>query len=444
MQNVLSTRRAKTIKLISWFVSRFAPGALASDRFEFNTDGVQIQIRSHRVGSGGVKLFEKFPDLFVRDIPVSNLLMGGEQGGTGSAFARLTGDLLRPSTPITRGPHVEFLRTYADIGDEIFRPERFAQTKYCANALRCIKVFGRYFGANTIDGLIERARRFARMLDGEQVGGSSGHESPEGRPVRVRRIRFSDCYEVIDGNHRLAIAAFKGAEKYSCAILPVEPLPTPIQQMVMDSSWTEGFCILYQPIDLPEFRGWAIVRGCADRLEMMKAYLTEHGVLGGSYLDVCSSYGWFVHQMSKQGFEARGVDRDAAAVAVGALVYGLDPSLVTVDDIVDFLSSKDQPYDVVSCFSILHHFALGKGSISPVDFIRLVDAVTGNVLFFDTGEAHEGWFKETLKEWTAEYIADWLREHTSFDSIQVLGTDQDGKGKHRGQYGRHLFACRRS
>src|ERR1700685_1822000 len=213
MQNVLSTPKAKTLKWISTLFDRFVPGALASDRFAFSNDGVQIQIRSHRVGSSGVKIFEKFPSLFLRNIPVSNLLMGGEQGGAASAFARLTGDLLRPSTPIARGPHVEFLRTYADIGDEIFRPERFAQTKYCANALRCIKVFGRYFGANSIDGVIERAKSFARMLDGEHVAGSSGHESPEGGPVRVRRIRFSDCYEVIDGNHRLAIAAFKGAEK---------------------------------------------------------------------------------------------------------------------------------------------------------------------------------------------------------------------------------------
>jgi hypothetical protein len=444
MANVLSSGRANTIKWISGLLGRFVPGALASDRFAFSTDGVQIQIPSRRVGKSGVKLFEKFPSLFLRNVPISNLLMGGEQGGTGSAFARLTGDLLRPSTPIARGPHVEFLKAYVDIGDEIFRPERFALTKYCRNALLCIKVYGRYFGATTIGGVIEQARRFARMLDGEYVTGSSGHETPEGSPVRVRRIRFSDCYEVVDGNHRLAIAAVKGAERYLCAVFPVEPLPTPMQQMVMDSSWTEGVCIVYQPIDLPEFQGWTAVRGCVDRLEMMKTFLAEHGVLRGSYLDVCSSYGWFVHQMSKQGYEAFGVDRDAAAVAVGSAVYGLDASVITVDDVVEFLSKKNQRYDVVSCFSILHHFVLGKGSISPSDFMRFVDAITGTVLFFDTGEAHEGWFKDTLRDWTPEHIAGWLRENTSFASIKILGTDQDSKGKYRGQYGRHLFACWRS
>jgi hypothetical protein len=213
--------------------------------------------------------------------------------------------------------------------------------------------------------------------------------------------------------------------------------------MVMKSSWTEGDRLLYQPIHLPELSSWPIVRRCTDRFEMMKASLAQHDVLSGSYLDIGSSYGWFVDRMSKQGYRAFGVDRDIAAIAVGGVAYGLDLSTVTKDDLVNFLSRNKQRYDVVSCFSVLHHYALGKESTSAIDFIRLVDAITGTVLFLDTGEAHEGWFKDTLKDWTPEYIADWLGRHTSFTSIEILGIDEDGKGRYRGQYGRHLFACYR-
>src|ERR1700759_3265024 len=108
MHSAISTRGANAIKWILGLFSRFVPGLLASDRLSFNTDGVQIQIRSSRVGRSGVKVFEKFPNLFLRNIPVSNLLMGGENGSNGSSFARLTDDLLRSSTPISRGPHIEF------------------------------------------------------------------------------------------------------------------------------------------------------------------------------------------------------------------------------------------------------------------------------------------------------------------------------------------------
>jgi len=387
---------------------------------------------------------DKPANAHLTDIAISNILMGGENGCWAESFSRMTGDILRPSTPVSRSPHVELLRDYLEVGDQIFHPGRFATTQYWQNALQCIQIQGAYFEASTIQGVIERARRFVRMFNGERIARSSRSETLEGQPVTVRPIKFSDCYELADGSHRLAIAIIKGEKRYPCTILHSETVLTPIQQIIMKSSWTVGSRLLYQPIDLPELRGWPVVRGCTDRLDMMKSFLARHGVSSGSYLDIGCGYGWFVHQMSTLGYDAKGVDRDAATVAAGRTVYGLAPSAVTVDDIEGFLSRENQSYTVVSCLSVLHHYVMGKGSISADEFIRRVDALTGKVLFLDTGEAHEGWFKDALKEWTAEYIADWLRRHTTFASIEILGTDQDGKGVYQGQYGRHLFACYRN
>jgi hypothetical protein len=49
-------------------------------------------------------------------------------------------------------------------------------------------------------------------------------------PVRVNRIRYSDCFEVVDGNHRLALASARGDESYPAAILPVDPAVTPVSR----------------------------------------------------------------------------------------------------------------------------------------------------------------------------------------------------------------------
>ena len=114
------------------------------------------------------------------------------------------------------------------------------------------------------------------------------------------------------------------------------------------------------------------------------------------------------------------------------------------DDLANFLDRSNRQYDIVSCFSVLHHYALGKGQMPATEFIRKLDAMTGQVLFLDTGESHERWFKDSLKEWNPEFIARWLRENTTFESVLMLGTDQDGRGRYQGQYGRHLFACYRS
>jgi hypothetical protein len=196
---------------------------------------------------------------------------------------------------------------------------------------------------------------------------------------------------------------------------------------------------------------------------MMQRYLAAKDIRSGSYLDICCSYGWFVAQMGRRGFQAFGIDRDNAAICVGRIAYDLDDSATLVADLTTFLDEPERQYrvrrriahapaespapgsryDIVSCFSVLHHYVLGAIPGSAADFIRKVDALTGKVLFFDTGECHEGWFKERLVGWNADFITKWLKENTSFARIEMLGTDADNVAPYGNQYQRHLFACSR-
>ena len=74
--------------------------------------------------------------------------------------------------------------------------------------------------------------------------------------------------------------------------------------MVINSSSNEGNRILYQPIDLPVEIG----RSCAAApiAEDDETLLAKRSMPPGSYLDICSSYGWFVHQMLENGYELLG------------------------------------------------------------------------------------------------------------------------------------------
>jgi 2-polyprenyl-3-methyl-5-hydroxy-6-metoxy-1,4-benzoquinol methylase len=381
------------------------------------------------------------PTLFVRRLRLEKLLMGGDLH-SGLTYALLSGDLLAPATPVATSPHVQFLRTYREIGDSIFQPDQFAATSYCKYALKCIELYGRFFSYTDADGVLMRARLFARMLDGVSSPAYS-HQSRPGAPVEVRRIQFSDCYEVIDGHHRLAVAVVRGLDSYPCAVLPAEGALTPMQLLVLDSIWLTGRCRLLQPISAPEFRHWSVARQCTDRLELMIAWLIRKGIASGSFLDIGSGYGWFVSEMSKQGFRSLGVEQDAALAAVGRPAYGLEETTITVGNLATFLKSAKQKYDVVSCLSILHNYVLGSEQTSAEEFIRLVDRVVGSVLFLDTGECNESRLKHSLSDWNAEYIKNWLQKHTSFSRIEILGTDRDNDGLFRKRYGRHLFACSR-
>lgn len=373
-------------------------------------------------------------------------LLGGAQGGwTAREFADRTGDLLWPSTPFLDGPHVGLLRLadeHADLSDE-----QILESAYGRLGLRCIGAGGNYFGGTDEAGVLAAARAFVARYRGEEVPGAAARPQQSGPqdPVLVAPVRGSDRFQILDGHHRLAIAAMSGADGTS-VVAKWLPVTTPLQDLLLKMSWLDGTHELYQPITAPELEsGWTTVRQCTDRLAKMDAFLAERGVSGGRYLDVASCYGWFVSQLAQRGFEAEGIERDPLAVPLGRAVYGLPDGVISTGDAVEFLGGHDEGHwDVVSCFSLLHHFVLGRGSVSAEELIKLLDRATGRVLFFDTGQDNEKWFAESLRGWDPARVERFLRENTGFDEIVDLGPDEDARPPYEDNYRRHLFACVRA
>jgi len=374
-----------------------------------------------------------------QEVPLNKILLGGQNRVSASVYAEATNDLLWPSTRIGDGPHAELFRLGRGAVDD---PSRFFSTRYARMARDCIDLSGQYFGARDEAGVLEVARD-AVTNDAPEPLARRPHQSRDGAPVLLAPIRDSDCFQVIDGHHRLARMAVSGGQKARARVKRF-PVSTPLQDLLDEMSWIGGERELYQPLDAPEVaQSWRTVRRCTDRLDSMAATIDELGVVPGSssYLDVASCYGWFVAQMSRRGFDATGVELDPRAPRLAAAAYGLDAERVHVGDAVEFLARADRTWDVVSCFSLLHHFALGRGSIGPEQLVRLLDRVTGRVLFLDTGQAHEAWFRSSLPEWDSAYVARFLTEHGTFDQVIDLGPDEDGVPPYEGNYGRHMFAC---
>ncbi|MEV7431794.1 methyltransferase domain-containing protein [Nocardioides sp. NPDC092400] len=379
-------------------------------------------------------------------VPLAKVLLGGQNGLPASAVAEATGDLLWGSRTVAEGPHAALLRA----GRE--RPltdEEVLGSEYAALARACIRVSGQYFGATDDAGVLEIAREFlARAADATDLGTAEReptrpNQSAAGSPVLLAPVRDSDCYQVVDGHHRLALDVEHGAVAVEARVRRLA-VSTPLQDVLDSMSWIGGEHELYQPVDAPELRrSWRVVRRCTDRLEAMSPLLEE--VAAGSdhptYLDVAACYGWFVSEVGKRGFEAEGIERDPAAPGLSAALHGTDPGSIHTGDAVDFLRGAERPWDVVSCFSLLHHFVLGRGTSSPEELVRLLDRATGRVLFLDTGQAHEQWFRESLPEWDAEHVRSFLAEHGTFDRIIDLGPDSDAVAPYERNYGRHLFAC---
>jgi hypothetical protein len=377
-------------------------------------------------------------------VPMDRLLVGAQGGWTARGFAERTGDLLWPSTRLLDGPHVALLRQAAQ---GPLTDAEVLDSPYGRLGRRCIAAGGDYFGATDDAGVVASARAFIARSQGDapDEGERRPQQSGSLDPVLVAPVRNSSYYQVLDGHHRLALAAHRG-ETTARVVAKWVPVTTPLQDLLLKMSWLDGTKELYQPIDAPELQEeWTTVRACVDRRDKMLAFLRDRGLgPSGSYLDVASCYGWFVDQMRRAGFEAFGMERDPLAVPLGQAVYGLPDGLISTGDCVDLLGAAGRTWDVVSCFSLLHHFVLGRGSVGPEELIKLLDNATGRVLFFDTGQDNEAWFSTSLRGWNPTAVAEFLREHTTFDEIVDLGPDDDARPPYAGNYGRHLFACVRS
>jgi hypothetical protein len=373
-------------------------------------------------------------------VPVDRLLLGGQNQVPAAEFASRSGDPQWPSRRVLDGPHADLLRRAER---EPLTDDQILATPYAQMARDTIAIAGQYFAARDDTGIVTVARRW---LDGVRSGDTPRHRMPHQSrpedPVRVVPIRHSDCFQVLDGHHRVASLGVRGATVAPVRVKRI-PVSTPLQDLLERMSWTGGTRELYQPVQSPELEaGWVPVRRCEDRLEKMEEMLASLDLApGSSYLDVASCYGWFVDRFARLGFDAQGVERDENAPKIGALAYGLDPHRITVSDAETFLARADRTWEVVSCFSLLHHFVLGRAAVGADELLRLLDRVTGRVLFLDTGQAHEAWFADSLPEWDTDHVADFLTRHTSFDRVVDLGPDQDGVPPYERNYGRHLFAA---
>jgi hypothetical protein len=380
-------------------------------------------------------------------VPLESLLRGGENGIRAAKYAELTQDFLRPSTSVFEGPHVQLLQQYEVMGEEVLSQGVFEKTAYYKNAYECMRLTGAYFYDRP-----EKIKELARRLIAQYTGKQGNYDRQPGQsdinqPIWVRPIRYSSCYEVIDGNHRIARAIMRGDKTIPALVYEKEPVMTPLQQLLLDCLWINKQKWLYQPLDFPELRDqWPLVRKCSDRFDMMRNFLEQEEMSEWkkNYLDIGSSYGWFVSAFGQMGFSAHGLERDPFGMDIGFKVYGLKPTQIFHQDIVfgltDLVQQK-KTFSVVSCLSVLHHFVLNKSSTSAEMLIQLIDQVTDKVLFFDTGEEHEAAFRGTLSGWNPEFIKAWLLKNTRFKQIISLGVDGDRKYPFEGYYRRTLFAC---
>ena len=402
-----------------------------------------IELRLIKIYRVFVLLLKSYLDLPVKKrVSLNKILLGGENDLPGYQYALMTGDFMRPSTLVSLGPHASLLRDYQLHGESIF--DTFESTGYYKNAQHCIDLFGDYFpGIDSDSKIILAAKRFVGLWLNHDVSHLPSHgHSRDGALIELLPIDDSDCYQLRQGNHRVAFAVADGKEHIEAKILLRKKQITPVQFLLKSLSWEKGEKVIYQPLPCPELvKQWTLARRCDDRLSRMLSFLEVTSLpFSTKILDLGSYYGWFVSQFRHSGYNAFGVEKDNIPILIGSIAYGNLEGFVFKDDIVRYLNNTSQCYDVICCLSIMHHMINQREKSDPLELLQLIDKKTSRILFFEMGQEHEAWFSESLKGWNPDKIENWILGNSSFMKVTRLGADEDGTGKFKGNFGRMLFA----
>jgi SAM-dependent methyltransferase len=380
------------------------------------------------------------------DVDLEKVFIGNQCGKVLEKWVKKTHEWDRASCLLKDSPYVRFLSEVA-ANEHLLNNDTFLENQpYYRMAETAVEFSGSFFGGKTPEALKKQMRSFYKFYSTFSAGhqGSVAHDdfrhSTPDDPVMMHKIFSSDCYELNDGHHRAAISYVMGKRKMNALI--AGEAKTYLQKLLLRDQAGTGI-VLHQPIEKPEVAGWAVRRGCEERMRLMKVFLTRTGQLDKikTVLDLECGYGWFLHAFHKMGCEVTGISKNVTATAVSKIAFGLTAKQVHEGNSSVFLDSHNHRYDLVLFLNALDHFVSGDVSEEGIKMLQQIDGLTGKVLILGCGQDCDSSLSNNLPRSDYKHIKLLIREKTSFDHIITLGNGTDNQGKCREKNTEILFAC---
>ena len=150
------------------------------------------------------------------EVPADRLLLGAQNSLSAAEFATRSDNLLWASTRVSDGPHAALLRQAAASPD--LSDDEILEGPYGQFAHMVIRLTGNFFSARDDAGIVAVARDYIARSGDVESGGGTGDTTGRSLPrteIRATPIKNSDCYQVIDGHHRVAAAVVRGRPRSS-------------------------------------------------------------------------------------------------------------------------------------------------------------------------------------------------------------------------------------
>ena len=185
---------------------------------------------------------------------------------------------------------------------------------------------------------------------------------------------------------------------------------------------------IYQPVELPECRGWNVIRGDSrKRFEIIRDICADKGLPGmhSTYLDVGCNTGFFCHQMYKAGFKTTGVDITVKDIEIARRLgtyFRRDFANYVVSDAHEYLqSTQGKLFDVTSAFSVFQWVMIQKTHEHGLECMRWLFQKTGRICILEMGESTEAHYVERIgMRYDSAWIHGFMRTHGGFEQIELL------------------------
>lgn len=359
-----------------------------------------------------------------RHIRIDQILLGGDNDLRGWDYAILSHAFMRPSQRVKDGPYFDLLQKFEEYGEELFAD--FINSDYCQMALTSIDLFGDFFPGDVCVSDIEVvARQFIKDASSKTITNAPrpGHSQPHDA-ILVQRIRRTDLYQLIQGNHRVAAMLFRGETHVRVRVMAGRTW-TPVAELLQRSlRWHGGY--ICQPVTTPEADYFPSCSGCIKRAEQVHLYFSKCALLPklGTLIDLCASFGWFVKQGINLGLTARGYEVNGYAVLAGRILHGLNHNLERADGLTK-LAERSESFDAVLHLSGLsNRQALARDRL-PLRSLETLDAHCNQVLVLGICERGNRRDKPRFNtDHSMHKQIQWILDNSTFDSFDVVSNGE--------------------
>lgn len=324
----------------------------------------------------------------IEEIPLNRLLIGRQCGIPLEQWVKNTGDHSRISTLLQDSPYVALLSEIDSDPTLLQDKARLLETPYYRMAEIGRQYTGNFMGKSDQDAILDWMREFYAFYTAARtetefhsdIFQDEGHSAATD-PVQVFKIRDSDCYEIIDGHHRCAIAFQCGRITIPAEIAGSDS--TYLQRLIFRARGDKK-TILDQPIEAPEVEKWPVTADCRAILALKCRFLRERSMLlaGTTYLDIPCGFGYSLKTFKQEGLHVFGVDPDETVLQITKIVHGIAPDECCLQEISDFLAHTENTFEIVSC-----NLPLELSQPESTGILAGLDKITEKVLFLQMAAA---------------------------------------------------------